>query len=255
MSKYYISQRKTGLYDPQLNSPKSGIPFKLSRSKIDLFLECKRCFYLDRRLGISRPPGFPFSLNSAVDALLKQEFDIYRAQGKRHPLMEKYGIDAIPIGHKDLNVWRDNFTGIQYLHKETNFLITGAIDDIWQNPKGEYIVVDYKATSKNGEITKLDQDWHKSYKRQIEVYQWLLRKNGYKVSNTGYFVYCNGKKDKKAFDGKLEFEVTLIAYEGDDSWIEKTIFEIYQSLQSDRIPEPNPDCDYCSYIGSAKHYY
>jgi len=154
-----------------------------------------------------------------------------------------------------LNIWRDNFTGIQYLHKETNFLITGAIDDIWQNPKGEYIVVDYKATSKNGEITKLDQDWHKSYKRQIEVYQWLLRKNGYKVSNIGYFVYCNGKKDKKAFDGKLEFEVTLIAYEGDDSWIEKTIFEIYQSLQSDRIPEPNPDCDYCSYIGSAKHYY
>ena len=243
MSKYYNAQRVDGLYEP--GSPE---PFKLSRSKIDLFLECPRCFYLDRRLGISRPPSYPFTLNSAVDALLKQEFDIYRADGKKHPLQERYGIDAIPIPHKDLDKWRDTFTGIQYLHKPTNLLVYGAIDDLWQNSQGEYIVVDYKATSKNGEITKLDQDWQKSYKRQIEVYQWLLRQNGYKVSNTGYFVYCNGKKDKEAFDGKLEFDVTLIAYEGDDSWVEKTLFDIYKCLNSDTIPDPSPDCDYCNYV-------
>ena len=55
-------------------TPASKDPFKLSRSKIDLFFECPKCFYLDRRLGVGRPPGFPFSLNSAVDGLLKKEF-------------------------------------------------------------------------------------------------------------------------------------------------------------------------------------
>lgn len=50
-------------------------------------MDCPRCFYLDRRLGIARPPGFPFNLNSAVDALLKREFDRYRAQGVAHPMM------------------------------------------------------------------------------------------------------------------------------------------------------------------------
>ena len=245
MSKYYNPQRKTGLYDP-----KSKEPFKLSRSKIDLFLECPRCFYLDRRLGISRPPGYPFSLNSAVDALLKKEFDIARAGNKNHPLIEKYGIDARPVDHKDLNKWRHTFTGIQYLHKPTNFLITGAIDDLWQNSRGEYIIVDYKATSKSEKITELNKEWQDGYKRQVEIYQWLLRKNGYKVSNTSYFVYCNGNTDAKAFDAKLEFEITLVPYEGNDDWIEKTIFDIHKCLNSDKIPQANPNCDYCRYIES-----
>ncbi len=243
MSEYYNSQKVRGLYDPK--SPES---FKLSRSKIDLFFECPRCFYYDRRLGIGRPPGFPFSLNSAVDHLLKIEFDIYRAKGTKHPLIEKYGVDAIPAPHKDLDKWRANFTGIQYLHKPTNLLITGAIDDLWINPKGEYIVVDYKATSKAEEIKELDKEWQDGYKRQMEVYQWLLRQNGYKVSDTGYFVYCNGDRDKKAFDAKLEFNITLIPYKGDDSWVEKTIIEAHKCMNGDKIPEASKDCDYCDYI-------
>lgn len=247
MSQYYNSQRTRGLYVPN-----SKEPFKLSRSKIDLFLECLRCFYYDRRLGVGRPPGFPFTLNKAVDTLLKQEFDIHRANGTRHPLMEKYGVDALPIPHEDLEKWRHNFTGVQYLHQPTNLLIFGAIDDLWQNSKGDFMVVDYKATAKDEEITELNQDWQESYKRQMEVYQWLLRQNGYKVSDTGYFVYCNGRADAKAFDGKLEFDVTLIPYAGDDSWVEKSIFEIHQCLNGDKIPPANPGCDYCSYIEAVK---
>jgi CRISPR/Cas system-associated exonuclease Cas4 (RecB family) len=242
MSEYYNSQRTKALYE------NSSEPFKLSRSKIDLFLQCPRCFYLDRKLGVGRPPGFPFALNSAVDTLLKQEFDIHRYNSTKHPLIEKYGVDAMPVAHEDLDKWRHNFTGIQYLHEPTNLLVFGAIDDLWQNSKGEYIVVDYKATSKNEEITELNKDWQIGYKRQMEVYQWLLRQNGYKVSSTGYFVYCNGKADRKSFDGKLDFDVTLIPYVGDDSWVEKTIIEAHECLNGNAIPEANSECDYCSYI-------
>ncbi len=245
MSEYYNANKTRGIYDP-----KAGESFKLSRSKIDLFIQCPRCFYYDRRLGIGRPPGFPFSLNSAVDYLLKLEFDIFRAHGAKHPLIEKYGVDATPAPHKDLDKWRTNFTGIQFLHPATNFLITGAIDDLWINSKGEYIIVDYKATSKAEEINELDKDWQDGYKRQMEIYQWLFRQNGYRVSDTGYFVYCNGDKDKKAFDAKLEFNITLIAYKGNDSWVEKTIIEAHKCLNTDKIPEAKPDCDYCNYISA-----
>jgi CRISPR/Cas system-associated exonuclease Cas4 (RecB family) len=243
MSEYYNPQRTRSLYDPA-----SAEPFKLSRSKIDLFLNCPRCFYYDRKLGVGRPPGFPFALNSAVDHLLKFEFDIHRVAGTKHPLIEKYGVDARPIAHEDLDKWRHNFTGIQYLHHPTNFLVFGAIDDLWQNSKGEYIVVDYKSTSKDEDITELNKDWQIGYKRQMEIYQWLLRQNGYKVSDTGYFVYCNGQTDRKAFDAKLEFDITLIAYKGDDSWVEKTITEAHECLNSDKIPEADPNCDYCNYV-------
>lgn len=243
MSEYYTSQRTKGLYEPRAKDQ-----FKLSRSKIDLFLECPRCFYLDRRLGVARPPGFPFTLNSAVDHLLKLEFDIHRANGTKHPLIEKYGVDARPVPHKDLAQWRHNFTGIQYLDRPTNLLITGAIDDLWQNSKGEYIVVDYKATAKAGEITVLDKDWHDGYKRQMEVYQWLLRQNGYTVSDTGYFVYCNGQTDRKAFDGKLEFEVTLIPHKGNDSWVSRAITDAHACLNKNEIPAAGAGCDYCDYV-------
>jgi hypothetical protein len=248
MSQYYNAQRVKGLYGQDPSSP-----FKISRSKIDLFIECPRCFYFDRKLGIGRPPGFPFSLNSAVDALLKQEFDIYRVNGTQHPLIEKYGVDARPVPHKDLDRWRHTFTGVQFLHKPTNFLIYGAIDDLWQNSKGEYIVVDYKATAKAEEITELNKDWHRGYKRQMEIYQWLLRQNGYKVSDTGYFVYCNGIADAAAFDQKLEFRVNLIPYTGDDSWIEKTVLDLHKCLNGNAIPEANPECDYCSYVDAIKN--
>ena len=248
MSDYYKPKR-SAQYCYQKDSTQ---PFKLSRSKIDLFIECPRCFYLDRVLGTSRPPGFPFALNSAVDKLLKQEFDIHRSNGQNHPLIEKYGVDAHPVVHEKLDEWRENFVGVQYLHNPTNLLIFGAIDDLWQNSKDEYIVVDYKSTSKNEQITELDKDWQDGYKRQMEVYQWLLRQNGYKVSDTGYFVYCNGITDDRAFDAKLEFEVTLIPYNGNDSWVEPTIYDIKKCLDNPNIPESGKDCDYCAYFTARK---
>lgn len=245
MSEYYNPHRYKNVYDPE-----SDVSFKISRSKIDLFLECPRCFYLDRRLGVSRPPGFPFNLNSAVDTLLKKEFDIHRAAGSRHPLFETYGIDAVPFRHDMMDEWRENFKGVQYLHEQTNFIITGAVDDIWVNPQDELIVVDYKSTSKNGEVT-LDAPWQIGYKRQMEVYQWLLRRNGFSVARTGYFVYCNGQTDRAAFDAKLEFDVKVIPYEGNDAWIEDTLFDIHACLTSDMIPSRSNDCDHCRYREAA----
>jgi len=247
MSKYYNPNRTRNLFNPD-----DSKPFKLSRSKIDAFLECPRCFYLDRRLGVARPPGYPFTLNSAVDTLLKKEFDGYRERGAKHPLIDKYNVDAIPAKHSDLDIWRENFKGIQFLHKPTNLLITGAIDDLWINPKGEYIVVDYKATSKDGEITALDKAWHDGYKRQMEIYQWLFRQNGFNVSDTGYFVYANGKKDRPAFDGKLEFDVTLITYTGSSDWVEKAISDISKCLRHSKSPKSGSDCDYCAYLKAVK---
>ena len=191
-----------------------GKKWRLSRSKIELFVECPRCFYLDNKLGTSRPRGPAFTLNIAVDALLKKEFDVHRKAKSAHPLMEQYHIDAVPFEHKDLNTWRENFEGIEYLHEPTGFRISGAVDDVWVNPKGELIVVDYKATSKNGTIASLeDSSWNEQYRRQMGVYQWLLRNNGFEVSPMGYFVYANAGTDKEAFDGELEFEVTVVPCE------------------------------------------
>jgi PD-(D/E)XK nuclease superfamily len=248
MSDYYNPHRKNKFENNSVEL------FRLSRSKIDLFINCPRCFYLDRKLGIAQPPGYPFSLNSAVDKLLKKEFDTHRAKGTKHPLMETYGIDAIPLAHEKINEWRDSMrAGITYKVLGTNVVVTGGVDDVWVNPKGEFIIVDYKATSKEEEVS-LDADWQIGYKRQMEIYQWLFRQNGYKVSKTGYFVYCNGKTDRKAFDGKLEFDIKIIPYAGDTSWVEKTIHDAINCLKSTKLPESGEDCDFCKYRMAVKTF-
>lgn len=235
-----------------LYNPLSPDPFKVSRTGIELFIECPRCFYLDKRKGIGRPPGLPFNLNSAVDALLKKEFDQYRIQEKPHPLMVENQVDAIPFTHPELEKWRTNFTGIRFHHIPTNLLVFGAVDDVWINSQKELIVVDYKSTAKNEAITSLDQPWHAGYKRQLEVYQWLLRQNGFSVSPTCYWVYANGDKSLDSFEATLRFRMTLISYQGKPHWIEKTLENVKLCLDSERAPQAGSYCQYCSYVEDLK---
>lgn len=225
------------------------VPFKVSRSKIDLFIECPRCFWLDRVKGIKRPDTPPFQINKAIDELLKKEFNIYREKGEPHPWMKEIGLDAVPFQHEKLEQWRHNFTGVQALHKATNLLVFGAVDDIWVTPKKELIVVDYKATAKKKEITDLDPPggWHDAYRRQMEVYQWLLRQNGFTVSNTGYFVYANGIDDKEGFFNTVEFRTHTFAYTGSSEWVDSTLIDIKATLEMQDMPAHKKSCTYCQY--------
>lgn len=238
-------RRKSGLYNPS-----SRFPFNISRSKIALFLECPQCFYLDRKLGISRPDMPGWSLNSAVDALLKNEFDLLREKQQPHRLMVKYGIDAVPFSHPSLPLWRDDNNqkmGASFLHQETNLNVCGIIDDIWQNQKtGQLHIVDYKSTSTDYPIS-LDGKYKEGYKKQMEVYQWIFTRLEFPVSGTGYFFFANGNKNLPGFGGRLEFETSIIPYQGDPSWVEPAIRSIKILLEHDVVPESNSSCQYCAW--------
>ncbi len=227
--------------------------FKVSRSKIELFMQCPRCFWLDARLKIKRPNGPPFNINKAIDELFKKEFDAHRVAGTRHPLQVKYKIQAKPFAHQDIDKWRYNFTGVATVHEPTNLHVFGAVDDVWVNNGGELIVVDYKATSKDKPVTELGPvgGWQDSYRRQMETYQWLLRANGHKVSNTGYFVYATVNTGKDGFNDTLEFKTHVFPHTGTDNWLEPTLIEMKKCLEGDMPPVGRAamggDCDFCTY--------
>lgn len=230
--------------------PNETKEYAISRSKIELYMQCPRCFWLDCRLKIKRPSGPPFSLNKAVDELLKKEFDGYRKARKPHPIMIANDIVAIPFAHPDLDIWRENFKGIRYKHDQTGLVVYGAIDDVWISENEEILVVDYKATAKTSEVS-LDAQWQISYKRQVEVYQWLLRKLDFKVSNKAIFIYTNGKLELDEFNDKLEFTTKLIEYDADCSWVDEVLFKIKDTLDGD-MPEVGVAamggiCDFCDY--------
>ena len=235
------SPRARGRYDPA--SPE---PYRLSRTKLELFLECPRCFHLDRRLGIQRPDGPPFSLNLAVDRLLKREFDLYRARGEPHPMMTWHGVDAVPLRHRDLDRWREAARGVQWLHRRTSFLVFGALDDVWAAPDGSLAVVDYKATSTPRDIT-LEGEWKGRYKRQVETYQWLLRREGHAVSDRAYFVFANAEQGRRSFDGRLEFAMHVLPYDGSDAWVEDALVAAKECLSHEKPPPFREGCEWCAY--------
>ena len=223
---------------------------KLSRFAVEQSIQCPRCFVLQYKHKISLR-GLPFTLNSAVDNLCKNEFDHYRAKGEPHPLFIEHDIDAVPFAHENMDQWRNNFKGAYYLDEEKGFNFGGAVDDIWQKPNGELILADVKATSKNlfdWEDTYSKYDYAHAYRRQLEMYQWVFRKLGFTVSDEAYLLYFNGLKNEPFFNQELKFEKHLIKLDCSDEWVEEAIIKARDLLLDDELPEPSGSCDKCNYL-------
>ena len=233
-------------------NPESKAPFIMSRSKIDLYLKCKRCAYLDMRLGIKGPKPFPYNLNSRIDTLLKNEHDLARTKKIKTKYLEESNISAIPFTHVELNVWREPFKAARYHHEETNIVVAGSVDDLWENLDTKKIhIVDYKSThtGKFDKLKSFDAPYLIGYKRQAEIYAWILSKLGLDIDQRSYFFYVNAKLKQEIFDNNLEFEYAIIPYDMNDfNWVEKTIIEIKNFLETDKIPSSNQDCDLCKYM-------
>lgn len=224
---------------------------QLSWSKVNLFLQCPRCFYKEQALRMKRPgmDSESFSLNNVIDALWKKEFDVYREQQAPHPIMIQNNIEAIPFKHVLFEGWRDYRTGgVRFVDTVNALELSGVIDDLWVNPDNELIIVDYKATAKHGRVVLNDSNkWLVSNKRQMSFYAFLFKKHGYKVHGTGYFIYSIADNDKPVFDQRLEFNSTLLAYELDDSWIEEVAQDIRACLDQPGAPRQADDCNFCKF--------
>ena len=224
--------------------------FKISRSKIELFFNCPTCFYKDAKIGLRKPPMPGWAINSAVDDLLKKEMDYCRSQDRPHGIFKENGLNIKPFIHEDIEKWQHTFTGIQYNDEKHNFLIYGGVDDIMIDEDDKLVVVDFKATAKKADILSSADvyDNGKSYKRQLEIYSWLLKKNNFDVSNTGYLMYYNGDASKPHLGKEMHFRRTLVPFELDTSWIDPMVDDIYNCLQKDEIPYGNDNCEECIYL-------
>jgi len=249
-----LRTRKSSIYQKGTNEV-----FKISRSKFSNFIDCPRCFYLERVKGLKDPSMPGWALNTAVDELLKKEFDHYRNIQQPHPFIVKNKLNFIPFKHENINHWRDALRGgISFTDSETNLEIHGGVDDIWFNPNNkELIVVDYKAQSKEGAIETeayLENQYHQGYKIQMDIYVYILRQMKFKVSDTTYFLVCNGLKTPDKFDATLHFDLKLVPYKTDTSWIKNKIIEMKKVLEAKEVPELNKYCEKCLYLDTGKQF-
>jgi hypothetical protein len=156
-----------------------------------------------------------------------------------------------------MDYWRDALRGgIAFTDADTNLEIHGGVDDIWFNPDNdELIVVDYKAQSKAGAVETeeyLENKYHQGYKIQMDIYVYILRQMKFKVSDTAYFLVCNGLETPDKFDAILNFELTLVPYKTNDSWIKNKILSMKKTLELKDVPEINKYCEKCMYLNTGK---
>ena len=234
-------------------SPNQKEDFKISRGKFSNFLTCKRCFYLDRVKGLD-PPGTPgWTLNETTDLLLKKEFDYCREKQIPHKLFIANELKHIvPFEHPEIDKWRDSLhAGLNLRYKESNIILTGGVDDIWQDTiSKKLIVVDYKSQAKYGRLDKkeyLEDPYHTSYKIQMDFYAYLLIGLGFNVQSTSYFLVCNAKRDEEEFNHIMKFDEYLVPYKVDIEWIDYEIEQMINTLNNEKIPEPNISCKNCAY--------
>ncbi len=214
---------------------------KVSRSGLQLFLDCPRCFWLEIHHKIKRPRGYPYTLSGAVDYLAKREFDKFREEGRLHPLLEQAGIKAKLFAGPELADWRSNFVGVRYDDTKLNATLYGAIDDVLQFSDSSIAVVDYKSTG--AREVKIYDD----YQKQMDIYSYIFSKNNYKLKNKAYFVFYIVQKDRE-FEDRLHFKGEVREIKVNPGWVEKTFREAVGLARSETMPPFNEQCDHCQFV-------
>ncbi len=240
--------RSSSIYKPNQNTD-----FKISRGKFSDFLTCPRCFYVDRVIGLDVPGTPGWTLNETTDLLLKKEFDVCRKTQTPHRLFLENGLEhLVPFQHPDMDKWRDSLHhGLKARFADTNIILTGGVDDIWQNTEnGKLVVADYKSQANIKPLepsSYLSDAYKEGYKVQMDFYAFLLKKMGFEVEETAYFLVCNADRKADGFNGEMKFLEVLIPYQWNSDWIEGRVNEMISVLNGSNMPDANPSCKNCAY--------
>lgn len=223
-------------------------PIQLSPNSLNLFLECPCCFWLDKKQGIKRPPPYPYALNSAVDVLLKEEFDEYRRKGEPHPLLIAHNIGAKLFPNQNLlNQWRSNFSGIRFYDAELDATLFGAVDDVLEFPDKKLAPLDYKSTGSS--VANV----YDRFQLQMDIYTYLLERNGFQTPRKGYLAFYIVDK-KNGFIDRLPFRKELQEIETNPSDVPELFNDAVSLLRRETRPDHNQDCQFGQWFKRASNF-
>src|SRR3989338_9225731 len=204
---------------------------KISPSSINLMEECPRCFWLAIHDKWKRPQGIFPSLPSGMDGILKVHFDKFMEKGELPPEIREECKDCRLFDDKEkLKIWRSNFKGIQYT--EGDIMLRGAVDNLLVK-NGKLIVLDYKTRG-----FPLKDDTHEHYKVQMDLYNFLLRKNGYSTENYSYLLFYYPNRVNN--NGEVVFDTKLVKINVGDG--EKVFKKAIKLINGE---EPKEKCEWC----------
>ncbi len=213
--------------------------YKLSPSSIGIFLDCPRCFWLQVNRKIRRPSGVFPSLPSGMDRILKDHFDKHRKDDT--PPEELEGIEGRLFQNTEkLNEWRNNLKGLRFRDEKTDVILMGAIDDLFVTSEGRYAPLDFKTRGfPRNEYT------HEHYQHQMDIYSFLLEKNGLKPAKFAILIFYHPVGVSKEHD--VIFDPDPVKVKVDPARGERIFRDAVKCLMGD-MPESSEGCEFCKWM-------
>lgn len=214
---------------------------QLSYSSLNIFRDCTRCFYNDRKLKITRPRGIMSSFPNGVDKLLKAKLEVYR--GSLPPALQTPELDGFVLyAGSDLAKMRNWKSNPLKMTDSKGNVIVGAFDDLLFNPTTqEYAFLDYKTKG-----SEPDQAYcEKYYQMQLDIYTRFLEVGGRKVAPFGVFLYFWPVESQA---GLIDFKSKPFFLTPKTEDAEIIFRQAIFCLESNIAPPSAPGCEYCAFI-------
>jgi hypothetical protein len=210
----------------------------LSPSSIGLFLDCPRCFWLDKVKGIKRPSGIFPSLPNGMDRVLKEHFDKHRAYNTPPEELHGHFKGRLFPDMERLKAWRDNKRGLRWTDPKTGFGLMGALDDLFVTEEGLYTPLDFKT---RGFPRK--EDTHEYYQHQMDIYSFLLEKNGMKPAGFAILIFYHPTSVNEKHD--VCFDPDPVKVKTDPEKGEELFRKAVACLMGE---EPKHECEWCKLV-------
>jgi CRISPR/Cas system-associated exonuclease Cas4 (RecB family) len=217
---------------------KSNGKIRLSPSALNVFLECRKCFWLEYGANVHRPRGpFP-SLPGGMDILIKKYFDRYRAVGKLPPEIDGKVDGALFADPEVLAKWRSWRSGLSFYDKEVDAILVGALDDCIVY-EGKYIPADYKTRGFD-----IKEGGESFYQNQLNCYSFLLEANQLPQPSYAYLIYFIPRELKGAGLVQFSVEVKKVQTSPEDAL---ATFRAAVEVLKQPIPPSHTNCQFCSW--------
>lgn len=217
---------------------------RLSPSSLNIFLDCPKCFWLEKNKSIKRPRGIFPSLPGGMDLVIKTYFDTYRVKNEMPPEVKDKLPGKLFSNMSKLEKWRSwSLTDLSYEDNNINAALSGALDDCLTED-GFYIPLDYKTRG-----SELIEDPRKYYQTQLDCYCLILDSSGFKTKGLAYLLYF---WPLEVFEkGMMHFKVEPIKIETNLDAAKKIFRDAVTCLKKE-IPKASPNCEYCNFVLSRK---
>ena len=151
---------------------------------------------------------------------------------RKEELSKKYGIDFEKLEREQIEVAKQ-----LVVEDKIDFSLVenfGAVDNILEKGK-KLIVLDYKTRG-----YPLKEDTHEHYQAQMDIYNFLLRRNGFDTEDYAYLLFYYPKEVTNT--GEVIFDTTLKKMKVDVKMAEKVWKKALNLLDEDC---PEKCCEWC----------